>query len=218
VLSRRRVLEAEAEELARELWERVEVGETYEGVVSSVRGYGAFVDLGGVDGLLHVSEMSHGRVDNPADLFAVGDRVTVTVKDIDRAERRIGLSLKALLDDPWDEVSALVQANQVLVGRVTRIARFGAFVEVAPGVEGLVHISELGVERRVHNPREVVREGEEVTVRVLEVDAEKRRVSLTMREEEDESWRDDPSLNSSPAAKGGGMGTLGDLLKDKLGK
>ncbi len=214
VVSRRKILEAEAEEMAEELWKTLDVGQSYEGVVSSIREYGAFVNIGGTDGLLHISEISHERIENPGDVLEVGQKVTVSVKELDPAKRKISLSLKALMADPWEEAAHSLKTNEVYKGRVVRIAAFGAFVELIPGIEGLVHISQLGAGRRVNTPREVVADGDEVEVRILEIDLERRRVSLTMNTEESENnWKEE----MGPAPSGSGsMGTLGDLLKDKL--
>lgn len=215
VVSRRKFLELEAEEAAARMWQELQVGQSYTGRVTSIKPYGAFVDLGGVEGLIHVSELGYDRVRDPSDVLSKDQEVTVSIKELDRHKNRISLSLKALMDDPWNEVAESVKVNQVLAGRVTRTAQFGAFVELMPGVEGLVHISQLTAEKRVRSPLEVVSADEEVTVRVLEVDPVNRRISLTMilEKEEDEDWGD--VLRQSNRDVSGSMGTLGDLLKKK---
>ncbi|MCP4603072.1 MAG: 30S ribosomal protein S1 [Proteobacteria bacterium] len=220
VVSRRRVLEAEAEEKAGKLWKEIAVDNSYDGVVSSIRPYGAFVDIGGIEGLLHVSELSYARVDDPKDLLEVGQKITVSIKEIDLKERRVSLSLKALMADPWQSVLANVKTNQVIQGRVVRIARFGAFVELTPGVEGLVHISEMSSsDKHINSPRDVVSEGQEIAVRILEIDLDRRRISLTMNTQEaQDNWKDGLAQSSAAGDSRESMGTLGDLLKDKLTK
>ena len=218
VVSRRKVLEREAAEKAAVLWGEIKVGASYPGKVTSVKPYGAFVDIGGLEGLVHVSEIDYGQTLNPEDHLSVGQELIVAVKDIDRAKNRISLSLKALMDDPWDEAVKLLKPNQVVSGKVTRTQSFGAFVELMPGVEGLVHISNMTKEKRIHSPLEVVSHGQEVTVRILDVESEKRRISLSMvlEEKEDESWRE--VLEETRPKSSGGMGTLGELLSKKLNK
>ncbi|MDJ0764606.1 MAG: S1 RNA-binding domain-containing protein [Myxococcota bacterium] len=212
VVSRRKVLEAEAAEKARALWLEIEVGKTYDGVVSSIQGYGAFVDIGGIQGLLHVSEISYDRVSDPKDLLDVGQQITVAIKAIDREAGRVSLSLKALMTDPWEEAIAVLRSGQVVKGRVSRLAQFGAFVALTPGVEGLVHISQMDATKRIHSPREVVALNQEVTVRILEIDPDQKRISLTMNTEDaEEDWKE----NQNKGRSTGSMGTLGDLFQKK---
>ncbi|MFO8073979.1 MAG: S1 RNA-binding domain-containing protein [Polyangia bacterium] len=221
VLSRRRLLEREAAELASETWKELSEGDVREGVVTSLAPYGAFVDIGGLDGLIHVSELSHARVEDPSEVLAEGQRVTVRIKEIDREKERIALSLKSLQTDPWDETVAKLTSGSALRGRVTRLASFGAFVEIAPGVEGLVHVSRLAAGRRVATPREVVRQDEEIDVRVVEIDPERRRISLERIDEDAEAERKAAeSFRQSARSErnGGSLGTLGDLLSDSLKK
>ena len=213
VVSRRRLLEAEAEEKAIELWKHLSVGQTFEGVVSSLREYGAFVDIGGVDGLVHISEISYDRIEDPKDVLEVGQKVTVAIKELDPIKRKISLSLKALMQDPWEEASSVLKSNKIYRGKVVRITRFGAFVELVPGIEGLVHISEMSTERHINNPREVVSDGQEVEVRILEIDFENKRVALSMNTDDSER---NGKENIRQKSSGSGMGTLGDLLKDKI--
>jgi len=219
VVSRRKILDAEKEEKAAEIWQTLDVGQTYQGVVSSVRAFGAFVDIGGVDGLLHVSEISHGHVSDPKEALEAGQKIEVAILDIDRAKKRISLSLKALLQDPFEEAVKVLKPNQICQGRVIRIAQFGAFVELTPGVEGLVHISEMGGEKRIQTPREVVAPDQEVTVRILQVDPGQQRISLSMNlEANEDNWKEELAQSTSSSKDNQGMGTLGDLLKNKLGK
>lgn len=219
VVSRRNILQAEKEENASKIWQDLEIGQTYEGVVTSLRAYGAFVDIGGIDGLLHISEISYGHVRDPKEALEVGQKIKVSILELDRSKNRISLSLKALMADPWSEALPTLKVNQVYKGRVTRIAQFGAFVELMPGVEGLVHVSEMGQAKHISSPREVVRQDEEITVRILQLDPGEQRISLTMNiDTAEENWREDLEKSSVSSNQGKSMGTLGDLLKSKLVK
>lgn len=221
VVSRRRLLEAEAEVVEAERWKTLEVGQVLTGTVSSMKSYGAFVDIGGVEGLLHVSEISFDRIGDPSDVLAPGQQVEVAIKELDREKKRISLSLKALAEDPWLAAAERLGEGVVLTGRVSRLARFGAFVEVDKGVEGLLHISELGGERHIATPREVVKPGDEVRVRVLSVDAERRRIALALAGDEDEAEAAEAletMRKKGRSGGGGGLGTFGDLFKDALKK
>lgn len=185
VLSRRALLAEIAAEQAAELRERLETGAVLSGTISKLMDYGAFVDLGGLEGLLHVSELGHSRVGHPSEVVSVGQRVEVQVLAIEPPQKagrseKISLSLKALERDPWSDVEARFPPGQVVFGQVVRLQPFGAFVEVTPGIEGLVHVSELAADRRVSHPREVVEVGQRVEVTVLGVDPEKRRLSLSL--------------------------------------
>jgi small subunit ribosomal protein S1 len=218
VVSRRKILEREASEKAAVLWGEIQVGNTYPGKVTAIKPYGAFVDIGGLEGLVHISEIDYGQTTDPADHLSIGQEITVAVKEIDRMKKRISLSLKALKDDPWDEADKMLKKDQVLAGRVTRTQNFGAFVELMPGVEGLIHISNMTREKRLHSPLEMVSHGQEVMVRILDINPDARRISLTMimEEDKDESWRE--ALAQSPPLATGGMGTLGDLFSKKIKK
>ncbi|MDD5308236.1 MAG: S1 RNA-binding domain-containing protein [Deltaproteobacteria bacterium] len=215
VVSRKKLLEAEAEEQARAFWERVAVGETYEGTVTSIHGYGAFVDLGGAEGLLHVSEISFERVGDPKEVLSVGQKLTVAVKDLDPAKRKISLSLKALTDDPWFEAARTLVAGREYQGRVTRLMPFGAFVELLPGVEGLLHVSRLGGDKHIHHPREVVSEGAAVTVIISEIDEARRRISLSMSGVGENEAGAEELASYAKERPRAGFGTLGDLLGGK---
>ena len=191
VVSRRDLLEEEAAALAAETWERLQVGAVVQGTVTSLRDFGAFVDIGGVEGLIHVSELGHGRVGHPSDVVQVGQVVEVQVVKLDpvaadaapAARRQVGLSLKALAPDPWTTAKERFPIGTTVRGVVRRLEAFGAFVEIAPGVDGLVHVSKLVLDRRISHPRQVVTVGQEVEVTVVGVDTEKRRVSLSMVEQ-----------------------------------
>lgn len=181
VLSRRALLEEERERKAAETWERLREGEVLEGAVTRVAAFGVFVDVGGVDGLVHVSELSHERVEDPGSVLGVGQKVTVQVVSVDRDQGRVGLSLKALQADPWETAFERFPPGSEHEGTVTRLAPFGAFVALGGGLEGLVHVSEIA-DRRIGHPKEVLEEGQAVQVRVLEVDPERQRIGLSMRE------------------------------------
>ena len=188
IVSRRALLEAEAAEAKEKLLESLEEGQTVVGVVRSILPYGAFVDIGGVDGLLHVSDMSYTRVEDPSHIVHEGQQIEVKVLKFDREERKISLGLKQTMPDPWADAEVKWPADSVVGGRVTRLADFGAFVELEAGVEGLIPISELSFGRRIGHPREIVREGDVVKVRVLNVSTEQRRIGLSLRRVGDDPW------------------------------
>jgi small subunit ribosomal protein S1 len=150
-------------------------------VVSSVVNFGAFVDLGGMDGLVHVSELSWKHVDHPSSVVTVGDEVTVQVLDVDLSRERISLSLKATQQDPWQEFATTHQVGELVYGRVTKLVPFGAFVQVGDGIEGLVHISEMAV-HHVEAPEQVVTPGEELWVKIIDIDLDRRRISLSIKQ------------------------------------
>ncbi len=180
VLSRRAFLEESQSEGRKKFLESLQKGERRKGTVSSIVNFGAFVDLGGVDGLVHVSELSWRHVEHPSEVVAVGQEVEVEVLDVDMERERVSLSLKATQADPWKEFAEHHRAGQVIEGEVTKIVPFGAFVRVADGIEGLVHISKLS-EQHVESADQVVQVGERVRVKVEDVDVARRRVSLSMR-------------------------------------
>jgi small subunit ribosomal protein S1 len=180
VLSRRAFLEESQSEGRKKFLESLQKGERRKGTVSSIVNFGAFVDLGGVDGLVHVSELSWRHVEHPSEVVNVGQEVEVEILDVDMERERVSLSLKATQADPWKEFEAKHKAGQVIEGEVTKIVPFGAFVRVADGIEGLVHISKLS-EQHIESADQVVQVGEQVRVRVEDVDVARRRVSLSMR-------------------------------------
>ena len=180
VLSRRAFLEESQSEGRKKFLESLKKGERRKGTVSSIVNFGAFVDLGGVDGLVHVSELSWRHVEHPSEVVSVGQEVEVEVLDVDMERERVSLSLKATQADPWKEFAEKHRAGQVIDGEVTKIVPFGAFVRVADGIEGLVHISKLS-EQHIETADEVVQVGERVRVKVEDVDIARRRVSLSMR-------------------------------------
>ena len=215
VVSRRQLLEEEAAAKSEELWASMEVGNVVDGTVTNIRSYGAFVDIGGIEGLLHVSEIAHERIEDPRDKLSVGESVRVQIIKLDPAEKKISLSVKALQEHPSEAPANLLQAGSVVLGKVTRLKAFGAFVEVAPGVEGLVHISELGGEKRIAHPKEVLAEGQSLEVKVVSLERERRRISLKPASNDEISEEDQAfeALKREKAEKGeAGFGTLGDIL------
>jgi len=181
VLSRRAYLEETQREQRDEFLTNLKPGEIRKGTVSSVVNFGAFVDLGGMDGLVHVSELSWKHVDHPSSVVQVGDEVTVQVLDVDLSRERISLSLKATQQDPWQEFAGGHQVGELVYGRVTKLVPFGAFVQVGEGIEGLVHISEMA-EQHVEAPEQVVTPGEELWVKIIDIDLERRRISLSIKQ------------------------------------
>ena len=193
VLSRRAFLEQTQSEVRSEFLHQLQKGQVRKGVVSSIVNFGAFVDLGGVDGLVHVSELSWKHIDHPSEVVTVGDEVTVEVLDVDLDRERVSLSLKATQEDPWRVFARTHAVGQIVPGKVTKLVPFGAFVRVEEGIEGLVHISELA-QRHVEVPDQVVNVGEEVMVKVIDIDLERRRISLSVKQaDEDYTEEFDPS-------------------------
>lgn len=222
VLSHRAILEEERARQKEEQKETLKEGMTVQGTISSIRDFGAFVSIGSVEGLLPASEIGWTRVDNINDILSVGQKVEVVVKQIDWEKDRISFSMKDTLADPWDKVAATYPEGSFHNGRVARLTQFGAFVTLDSGVDGLIHISKLGAGKRINHPREVLKEGETVEVKVESVDRENRRLSLSLAEvsraadEEERSIDEFRRTSAESATKT--MGTLGDLLKAKLEK
>jgi small subunit ribosomal protein S1 len=180
VLSRRAVLEEERKEARQAILDRLSPGDVVTGTISNIVDFGAFVDLDGIDGLIHISELSWSHVNHPSEVLDIGQEVEVKVLDIDRDRQRISLGLKQTQTDPWQQVVETYSEGDVVEGRVTKVVTFGAFVEILPGVEGLVHISELA-NHHVENPREVVNQNDTVRAKVIEMDADRRRLSLSLK-------------------------------------
>jgi small subunit ribosomal protein S1 len=219
VVSRRVLLEEEQQRLRMEAQAGVTEGMTVNGTVTSLQEYGAFVDIGGLEGLLPISEIGWSRVKDVHDVLTVGQQIQVIVKSIDREKERISLSIKDTLADPWDHVAQLFPEGSFQTGLVSRLATFGAFVTLGNGVDGLIHISKLGGGKRINHPRDVLKEGEEVEVRVEAVDRAERRISLAMAgparaAEEEEATLAEFRRQATESSRG--MGTLGDLLQAKL--
>jgi len=216
VLSRRALIEEDNARRAAETRKKLEPGAVVRGKVVGFKPFGAFIDLGGIEGMLHISELGYARVEKPEDVLSLGQEVDVAVLKIEPAAKgdkgeRISLSLKALASDPWRDATATLVEGTRLRGKVTRLSQFGAFVELAPGVEGLIHISELGAGRRIHHPKEVVSVGQDVEVVVLTVDHERRRIGLQMAAAGDGTADDVAAVarTHTPAK----LGTFADLLK-----
>jgi small subunit ribosomal protein S1 len=224
VLSARALQEAERAELRDKLQETLEEGQTIEGVVSSIREFGAFVDIGGIDGLIPISEIGWSRVENVEEYFTVGQKVQAVIKKLDWEKDRISLSYKETQADPWDEVVTLFPEGTTHMGTVARLAQFGAFVTLAPGIDGLVHISKLGSGRRINHPREVLEEGQNIDVNIESIDLAEKRISLVPADyvsaeaEQDKERTEYKSFISKDKKKKSSkeMGSLGALLKAKM--
>jgi len=222
VVSRRALLEEERAARAAEIREQLKEGAVLSGTVTGIKEFGAFIDLGGVEGMVHISEMSLTRIRHPEEVLQVGQEVEVAVLRIEQTgnpkrPQKIALSIRALAKNPWSDAEDRYRLGTRVDGKVTRTQPFGAFVELEPGLEGLVHISELGAGRRVNHPDEVVRTGQQVTATVLTVDTERRRIGLSLNADSAPQTADIPA--STARADGGGSdgtGTLGDLLKAQL--
>jgi len=201
VLSRRAWLEQTQSEVRQSFLTTLQKGQVRSGVVSSIVNFGAFVDLGGVDGLVHVSELSWKHIDHPSEVVEVGQEVTVEVLDVDMDRERVSLSLKATQEDPWQQFARTHAIGQVVPGRVTKLVPFGAFVRVDEGIEGLVHISELA-ERHVEIPEQVVQVGDEIFVKVIDIDLDRRRISLSLKQANEGGTGGAPDETFDPALYG----------------
>mgnify|MGYP003369398694 FL=1 len=197
ILSRRALLEAEEKEAREQLWDKIAEGQILKGRVQRIANFGAFVDLGGVDGLLHISEMGWGRVKQPTDVVNVGDEIEVYVLSADREKGKISLSLKKLIDNPWDNAAEQFPVGAVLTGKVVRIAPFGAFVALADGVDGLVHISQISWEH-IDKVEDALAIGQEVQVKVLEVDEDRKRISLSIKDLKERPVVEKPAAPAKP--------------------
>jgi small subunit ribosomal protein S1 len=206
VLSRRAVLEEERKEVRQQILDRLQPGLVVEGQISNIVDFGAFVDLDGIDGLIHISELSWSHVNHPSEILNIGDTVKVKVLDIDRDRQRISLGLKQTQEDPWQRIVDTYNVGDELAGKVTKVVTFGAFVEILDGVEGLVHISELAA-HHVESPREIVHPGDEIRVKILEIDSERRRLSLSAKRVEDQilpvSRPGEPAVEAEVATEDG---------------
>jgi small subunit ribosomal protein S1 len=187
LLSRRKHIEHERERKQRKIWKEIEIDQVREGTVSSLAPYGAFVDIGGVDGLVHISDMSYAHIKKPEDVLAVGDKVQVKVLKLDPEKKRISLGLKQVQPDPWEGVGDDIKPGDKISGRVLRVADFGAFIEVKPGLEGLLPVSEISW-KRIHNPAEVLSVGDVLHLVVLQVDSERQRISLSLKQSTGDPW------------------------------
>ena len=188
VVSRRTVLEETRAEQRQELVQNLEEGQIIDGVVKNITDYGAFVDLGGIDGLLHVTDIAWRRVNHPTEVLTIGQTVKVKIIKINHETHRISLGMKQLLDDPWQGIEAKYPLNSRFTGRVTNITDYGAFVELEPGVEGLIHVSEMSWTKKVKHPSKLLEVGQEIDCQVLEVDAKAKRISLGLKQLEPDPW------------------------------
>src|SRR5919199_1702509 len=188
VVSRRVILENERAHKREHLMKELAVGQVRKGVVKNITDFGAFIDLGGVDGLLHITDMSYGRVSHPTEMVAIGKEVEVKILDIDWQRERISLGMKQLQSYPWQNVAAKYPVGTRVQGKVVSITNYGAFVEIEPGIEGLVHISDMSWTKRVQHPSEVVKKGDAVDVVILNIDSENKRISLGLKQAEEDPW------------------------------
>ncbi|AIM15457.1 MULTISPECIES: 30S ribosomal protein S1 [Neobacillus] len=217
ILSHRAVVEAEKEMQKRNRLEELKPGQIIEGTVQRITDFGAFVDIGGIDGLVHISQLSHEHVNKPTDVVHEGQKVQVKVLSVDRDNERISLSIKETLPGPWSNISEKAPKGSVLKGTVKRLVSYGAFVEVFPGVEGLVHISQIA-HKHIGTPHEVLKEGQEVNVKVLDVNEAEQRLSLSIKELLDKEIEENHDYELPEEAKGFQLGeVIGDKLKN-LGK
>ena len=200
ILSHKEIVQAQHEEAAKKIFSELAAGDVVEGKVARMTNFGAFIDLGGVDGLVHVSEISYDHVDKPADVLEVGQEVKVKVLNVDPERERISLSIKQTLPGPWDDIEEKAAVGTVLTGTVKRLTSFGAFVEVFPGVEGLVHISQIS-HKHIATPADVLEAGQEVKVKVLNVDPERQRLGLSIKALEEAPAGSDNNNNNSGGSR-----------------
>lgn len=224
VVSARAIEEAKREELREKLKETLQEGDRVEGEISSLRDFGAFVDLGGVDGLIPISEIGWSRVENIADHFTVGQRVETIVKSLDWEKDRISLSYKETLANPWEQMAATLAEGSTHTGMVVRLTQFGAFVNLAPGIDGLIHISKLGQGRRINHPREVLEVGQNIDAKIESMDIVEKRLSLVpadyvsaeSEEEKEQNVYRSYQARKEKKQKGAGPGSFGAQLQAKL--
>ena len=188
VVSHKALLEAEQEARRAELISKLEKGQILEGTVKNITNYGVFVDLGGVDGLIHITDLSWGRIDNPEEVVSLDQKIKVVVKEFDPAQKRIALGYKQLTPHPWDSLDAELKVGDIVKGKVVLIADYGAFVEITPGVEGLIHVSEMSWSPRLHSAQEFLKVGQEVEAQVLSIDRENRKMSLGLKQLTPNPW------------------------------
>ena len=235
IISRRAILEEEQEAQKKELRKTLAIGQTVKGVITSLRDFGAFIDIGGLEGLIPVSEIGWGRIEDIRGVLSEGQEVEVAVMKLDWDNDRFSFSLKDTMPDPWDSATAKYHEGSIHIGQIARLTDFGAFVTLEPGIDGLVHISKLGAGRKINHPREVVAQGQSIEVKVEGLDLEKRRISLAVIGDEKEEPQpekggkkkeprqsDDQEalrqFRQQTAKENSSMGTLGDLLKAKMKK
>ncbi|SFL98270.1 30S ribosomal protein S1 [Salibacterium qingdaonense] len=218
ILSQRAVLDDEADQQKKELLENLQVGDVVKGTVQRLTDFGAFVDIGGVDGLVHISQMAHHRVESPGEIVNEGDEIDVKILAVDSESERVSLSIKETLPGPWTTIDGQMEAGDIIEGQVKRLVSFGAFVEVAPGVEGLVHISQIA-NRHIGTPSEVLEEGQAVNVKILDINPAEQRISLSIRELEREDTPNPKVQEEYEAPEEDHSGfSLGDMIGDQLKK
>lgn len=188
VISRRVVLEEEREQKKKEIISDLEVGQVREGYVKNITDFGAFIDLGGIDGLLHITDMSWGRMKHPSEIVSIGDKINVKILEFDRERERLSLGLKQLTPHPWENINEKYHEGQRVMGRVVSITDYGAFIEIEKGIEGLIHISEMSWTKKIHHPSQVVEMGDEVEAVILKIDAEEQKISLGLKQTEPDPW------------------------------
>ncbi|TFE03099.1 30S ribosomal protein S1 [Jeotgalibacillus salarius] len=214
ILSHRAVIEGEKAEKKKELLEKIQADDVLDGTVQRITDFGAFVDIGGVDGLVHISQLSHQHVEKPSDVVEEGQKVQVKVLSVDRDNERISLSIKETLPGPWSDIEEKAPRGAVLDGKVRRLVSYGAFVEVFPGVEGLVHISQIS-HQHIGTPHEVLAEGEQVQVKVLDVNVNDQRLSLSIKELKEDKGSSGHHYDMPEESSGFQLGEMiGDKLKD----
>jgi 4-hydroxy-3-methylbut-2-enyl diphosphate reductase len=213
VLSQRVILEEEYKQKRAALWEELQEGETRSGVVKKIMNFGAFVDIGGIDGLLHISELGWEKVNHPSEVLREGDQVEVYVLKVDREQEKVSLSLKKLMADPWEEKIQRYQEGTVVQGKVVRILPFGAFVQLEPGLEGLVHISQVS-EKRINKIEDVLSVGQEIDVKIIEINPAEKRIKLSIKDivQDEEKAKITAFLKQQGEKEGV---TIGELLKEK---
>ncbi len=217
ILSARAVLEEEREEQRQQLQQTLEEGMRVTGTVTSIRDFGAFVDLGGIDGLIPISELAWGQTEKVEDILSRGQQVEVAIKKLDWDNERISLSLRETTENPWTGALEKYPPGSVHQATVARLTAFGAFITLEPGVDGLLHISKLGAGRRINHPREVLESGQQITVKIDSVDLEKKRISLLPEDYTEEEGKENNTYTPPPAKQPPkSMGTLGDLLQAQM--
>lgn len=216
ILSQKAVLDDEANQMKQDRMSTIKVGEELEGTVQRLTSFGAFVDIGEIDGLVHISELAWHRVETPSEVVKEGDKVKVKVLKVDIDTERVSLSIKATEESPWDKAASEIKIGDVVKGTVRRLVAFGAFVEIVPGVEGLVHISQIA-HRHIASPGEVLKEGQEIEAKVLDVNTKDQRISLSIRELLDDEEAKFAKQYVQQEQSGMGV-TLGDMIGDQLKK
>ncbi len=188
ILSRREAMQKEKEEAREKIWQDLKIGQVYSGTVKAITDFGAFVDLGGVDGLLHITDMSWSKISHPSEIVALGDKIEVMVLNLDKESSKVSLGLKQRLTDPWQDIETKYSVGSKVKGKVVNILPYGVFVELEKGIEGLIHVSEISWTKRVNNPNEMFAIGDIVETQILSVEKESRRISLSLKQLEQNPW------------------------------